>query len=241
MKNMVKRVLRRFGLELARYRPRETPAGRVAALLRDFDIDLVLDVGANRGQYAAGLRQAGYAGVMVCFEPLSAEHAVLQAASARDPTWHVHPRCAIGEREGTVEINIAGNSESSSLLPMLDSHRAAAPESAYIGSESVPLLRLDTAAAEPAASARNIFIKIDAQGYEWQVLDGAAKLLPKVRGVQIELSLVPLYQGQRLWLELVARLQGERFAAWTFLPGFVDPRLGRTLQVDAIFFRAPSS
>ena len=63
-----------------------------------------------------------------------------------DPLWDVYPRCAIGDHNGEVEINIAGNSESSSILPMLESHRSAAPDSAYQGKEIVPIKTLDDVA-----------------------------------------------------------------------------------------------
>jgi FkbM family methyltransferase len=84
-----------------------------------------------------------------------------------------YPRCALGDHNGEVEINIAGNSEISSILPMLESHRSAAPESAYQGKEIVLIQTLDAVAGEYLKDARAHFLTIDTQGFEWQVLDGA--------------------------------------------------------------------
>ncbi len=80
-------------------------------------------------------------------------------------------------------------------------------------------------------------MKIDTQGYEWNVLDGAEETLSKLKGLHCELSLVQLYEGQRLWLELLGRLEKEGFTLWNLQPGFTDTTSGRTLQVDATFFR----
>ena len=97
--------------------------------------------------------------------------------------------------------------------------------------------RLDAVAAQYVSNARNPFVKIDTQGFEWQVLNGAPATLARTRGLVVELSLAPLYSGQRLWRDIVDRLQLEGFALWGIQPGFMDPRDGRTLQVDAVFFR----
>jgi len=85
--------------------------------------------------------------------------------------------------------------------------------------------------------AASYFIKIDTQGFEWQVLDGASEALKNAKGVLCELSLAPLYEGQRLWRDIVDRLEGEGFTLWALLKGFTDNRKGRSLQVDAVFLR----
>ncbi len=80
-------------------------------------------------------------------------------------------------------------------------------------------------------------VKIDTQGFEWQVFDGAAETLRNAQGVICELSLVPLYEGQRLWRDIIDRLEGEGFTLWALLRGFTDSRNGRSMQVDAVFLR----
>lgn len=230
-----------FGLDvrLARSAP-PSDSRRLASSLQTFEIDLVLDIGANSGQFAKGIRECGYAGKIVSFEPLSEAHKALSRASEGDSCWHAFPRCALGDREAEVEINIASNSESSSILPMLDAHLKAAPYSAYQATELVPLRTLDSVAQPYLVDARSPFLKIDTQGFEWQVLDGASHTLRCAKGVQVELSLTPLYDGQHLWREIIDRLEAEGFMLWAFKPVFSDPDSGQTLQVDGIFFRNPS-
>lgn len=207
--------------------------------LRKFEIDLVLDVGANKGQFASEIRHCGYVGRIVSFEPLSQAHGELLQSNAGDPKWDAYPRCALGDHDGEVEINIAGNSYSSSILPMLEAHRSAAPESAYEGKEIVPIKTLDAVERQYLKDARAPFLKIDTQGFEWQVLDGARDTLPHIKGILVELSLVPLYGGQHLWREVIDRLEAEGFTLWAFKPVFSDQSQGRTLQVDGVFYRNP--
>jgi hypothetical protein len=134
-------------------------------------------------------------------------------------------------------MNPPGNSVSSSVLPMLESHSSAAVGSAYIDSERVPIAKLDTIASRYLNQKSKLFIKIDTQGFEWQVLDGASETLKQALGVLCELSLVPLYGGQRLWRDIVDRLETEGFMLWALQRGFTDPRTGQSLQMDGIFLR----
>jgi FkbM family methyltransferase len=239
LKEFAKQGLRKIGLDVHRHLPRSSPPAQLVASLRQFDIDLVLDVGANKGQFASEIRQCGYTGRIVSFEPLSQAHGELLQSCEEDHLWDAYPRCALGGHDGEVEINISGNSESSSILPMLESHLSAVPESAYEGKEIVPIKTLDTVAGQYLKDARAPFLKIDTQGFEWQVFDGARDTLPQIKGILVELSLVPLYEGQHLWREVIDRLEAEGFTLWAFQTGFSDQSQGRTLQVDGIFYRNP--
>ena len=147
-KSVLKRTLGSVGWDLRRLSPASNPAAQLVAAMEHIQADTVFDIGANTGQFAEELRSVGFAGTIISFDPLSAAHAQLVTASARDPAWVVHPRCAVGDEDGEIEINIAGNSVSSSVLPMLDAHSSAAAGSAYISSERTPLVRLDSVAGQ---------------------------------------------------------------------------------------------
>jgi FkbM family methyltransferase len=164
-------------------------------------------------------------------------HQELMENASRDALWDVHARGAIGDIDGEIEINIAGNSASSSVLPMLESHSDAVKGSVYVGKVKVPISRLDTLGKQYLSGSEKYFIKIDTRGFEWQVLDGASETLAKAQSIICELSLVPLYEGQRLWLEIIERLRSEGFILLSIQKGFTEPRNGQTLQVDAIFYR----
>lgn len=238
MKSIVKRFFRACGYELKVFNPATSESAQFMQMLSTHKVNLVLDVGANVGQFGQkNLRDAGYSGRIVSFEPTLEAWNKLVARSNNDQNWTVAPRTAIGNADGEIEIHISSNSQSSSILDMLATHSEAAPESRYIGSERVPLCRLDSVATGYLAEDSVVFLKIDTQGYEDRVLDGAKNLLTKVVGLQLELSLVPLYENQRLYDNLISQLKLSGFELWAVSPAFVDPKNGRLLQMDATFFR----
>jgi FkbM family methyltransferase len=230
-------VGRFLGADIRRYRPERSEFGRLASALAHHRVNLVLDIGANVGQFGTALRRAGYKQRILSFEPLTHAHALLVAASRLDALWEIAPRMALGSRDGETEIHVAGNSVSSSVLDMLERHVKAAPASEFVGSERVPISTLDTFMRGRHTPEDMMFLKIDTQGYEDRVLDGASELQPRVRGLQLELSLVPLYEGQVLFDELRQRISAMGFATWAIWPGFFDAQSGRMLQVDVVFFR----
>ena len=237
MKHFIKQIIRSLGWELRRYDPACNPSNQLFSALKYSKINVVFDIGANTGQFATELRSVGFKHKIISFEPLSSAYPIILEKTSKDKKWYLHPQSAIGDKDSTIDINISGNSVSSSILPMLDTHSSAAEDSAYIGIEKVCLTRLDSISDQYLDKNSNLFIKIDTQGYEWQVLDGASKTIKKARGILIELSLLPLYDGQKLWQEIIKRLEDEGFVLWTLQQGFTDSRTGRSLQLDAIFLR----
>lgn len=231
----VKRLVRRAGVDIVRY-PGKDPAHARVKLLRHLAVDVIFDIGANSGQYGAELRGHGYAGRVVSFEPLSEPFGALRGRAGRDGAWEV-VRAAVGEAEGETIVNISGNSLSSSLLPMLPAHVDAEPTSAYIGQESAPMVTLDAVYDRYAATSAHPFIKIDAQGYERQVLAGGQVSLARAAGVQVELSLVPLYEGAMSFEEGLDLMRNAGLELARLDPVFEDPRTGRLLQCDGIFIR----
>jgi hypothetical protein len=151
------------------------------------------------------------------------------------------PRMALGNANSEAVIRIAGNSTSSSLLPMNDTHVRAAPTSAYTGSEPVTVRRLDAIDIPALRVDGRALLKIDTQGFEMQVLQGAESLLGRILGVQLELSLVPLYDGQADYRDLIAWLADRGYHMWNLIPGFVDQNSGRMLQFDGMFFRTSAT
>lgn len=238
--HLIRRTANKIGVDIHRHRPAESLPGRLATMLNHHKVDVVLDVGANVGQFAMAIREAGFEGRIVSFEPLRDAHAQLALASRRDPGWQAAPRVAIGAEEGEVEMHVAGNSFSSSVLPMLEDHVKAAPNSVLVGVERAPQAPLDIAARSYVQEHDVTFIKIDTQGYEGYVLDGATEVLSKAIGLHVEVSFVPLYEGQTLFDEIIGRIRDAGFCLWGIWNGIHDPDSGRMLQVDATFFRDPS-
>jgi FkbM family methyltransferase len=239
IKQGLKNLAFRYGVEVKRYDPSVSSEARFFKLLESRRIDTVIDVGANDGEYGRLLRQRGYRGAIVSFEPLHDEHERLLAAAEGDRQWFVAPRMALGdENREEIEINVAGNSCSSSVLPMNERHALAAPQSRYVGVQRVPMRRLDDVQHAAIDRGQAILLKIDTQGFEMPVLQGAPKLLTAIAGLQLELSLTQLYDGQVLYLEMIQWLGERGFELWNVIPGFIEPASGRLLQMDGVFFRS---
>ncbi|MEV0090193.1 FkbM family methyltransferase [Streptomyces sp. NPDC050738] len=233
----VRSTAQRFGIDISRY-PASWAGPQLVQLLRRFEIDLVLDVGAHAGGYGTMLRRSGFNGRIVSFEPLSRPRAELRHVSAEDPHWTVLPY-ALGAERGTATMNVAGNAgASSSVLPMLARHRAAAPHASYTGEQPAEMHRLDELWEQIVAPGERVFLKMDVQGYEDRVLRGAGERAAECSGIQSETSLVPLYEGGLLFNDALEQMQSRLgMTLMSVVPGFTDPRTGQMLQCDIVLFR----
>ena len=238
VRKAINQLLGLVGLRVSRTRNDE-PHQIVRGLLK-YRIDVVLDVGSNTGQFARSIRAAGYRNKIVCFEPLPDAHRKLRNRLVGDENVIVHPRTALGSERGSIPINVSSNSFSSSILNLLPTHIEAAPDSEYINTVEANIDCLDNVFSDYVKPGDRAFLKIDTQGYEWNVLDGAKASLDNIDGLLLEMSLGPLYEGQRLWKDILHRLEAEGFVLWQIIPGFSDPESGRSLQFDGVFYRDPA-
>jgi FkbM family methyltransferase len=226
------RLLARYDLSLER--AGQLAPARRARFLRDARVDLVLDVGGATGAYVAALRETGYRGRAVSFEPLPASAAALRRRAAGDPAWEV-VEVALGDAPGAAVLHVSGLADSSSLLPMLERHVQGAPGSDVVDQHEVRVAALDDLGL--VGPDDRVLLKVDTQGSELAVLEGAAAALERTELLEVELSLVPLYDGAPDWMEVCSWLRRRGFTPVWVTPGFADERSGRLLQVDAIFAR----
>ncbi|HYK34378.1 FkbM family methyltransferase [Alloacidobacterium sp.] len=236
IKSFAKRRFHSFGYDVRRFYPLQCEAFRLGRMLETHEVNLVFDVGANIGQFAQSLRKLGYRGRIVSFEAQSEARDQLLHVASLDPLWEVAPKAAIGAEDGEIELHLAGNSISTSVLPMLDSHLRLGPDSKYVRTERVPLRRLDTIGTGYLQPDSNLFIKADVQGYEGEVLKGATGLWSRVVGLHLEMLFVPLYAGQSSYKELICDLNTLGFELWDLRSVLVDQQTGRMLWADAVFF-----
>ena len=229
----VRRSLAAVGYELVPARQSEREF--VLGLLRRQRIDTLIDVGANQGQYAEQFRNRGFTGRMISFEPMGEAFARLQRSAADDPLWEAR-LVALGSKAGSADLQVAANSVSSSLLTIGALHVAAEPASRTVRTETVPVSTLDAELADEAAEHR-YWLKLDVQGYEREVLLGAAEMLAHSRVVQCELSTRQLYAGQPRYLDVLPLLDDAGFTPVDVVPGFCDPATGEMLQFDVIAAR----
>ena len=237
LRESANRMLAPRGMEIVHQQLERSPLRQLMLALRHYRIELVLDIGPTTGQSAEDLLGQGFAGEVHSVEPLPDAHRTLTAAAAPYPNWKVLDAVAVGRDERLVEMLVAGNSYSSSVLEMLDRHIEAAPDSAPVGKITVQQRPLDMLFAAVLDRPRAALLKIDTQGYEYPILQGAEQCLARVSLVLLELSLQSLYKDQMLWLELIDYMKKQGFDLWSLQPEFCDPKTGQLLQVNGLFFR----
>lgn len=232
-----RRLIRRLGFDFSRYPPKTSPWPKLVALLQRHGVTVVLDVGANTGQYARQLREYGYEGKIVSYEPQSAAHAELTRAAAGDRRWEIAPRAAVGASAGEITINISAESDMSSALPMTEETRGLFTSTRTIGTERAAVVTLADEIARRSGPSDRIFVKSDTQGFEAQVLDGIGGAIENVVGLQLELSLHPIYEGQPRYLQLLEWIEAAGFRPMLLVPGYWSRHHARMLEFDVIAFR----
>jgi FkbM family methyltransferase len=212
-------------------------AALVIDMLARLGIDLVLDVGANDGATGKWLRERGYRGRIVSFEPQSDVFRALEKTAEGDARWECR-RLALGAVDGARRMKVSGFSPSSSLLPMRDEHIEVWPESRPVGDEEVQVARLDGLAAELQIASHRTLLKADVQGYEMEVLKGAGRVLQQIEAAYFELLFAPFYEGQSEYFEVMATLErsGLRFSG--LYEDYPDPSSHLPLFANGLFLRA---
>lgn len=201
-------------------------------------ISAVIDVGANRGQFAKLLRvHLQYAGAILSVEPLPDAFAALSHEAQRDDRWTAM-NFALGDADAVLPINVSQNSVSSSILPILDWLVHATPSTAPMARIDVPVRRLDGVAELRAAAAQRCLLKIDAQGYEDRILRGAGEIMDRLSLIYLESSLVPLYEGELLIEDMIAFLRSRGFVPVEIGHGFRHRATDRQLQANILFAKA---
>lgn len=232
---IIKRLLRKKGYNVNRILPSTDAWARRNVLFAAKQIDLVLDIGAHVGGYGRSLRESGYSGAILSFEPQDTVLKELRNAAEKMPPWNVR-EVAISNFDGSATFYLEERSSSSSLMLMDEDARKMA-QSRMIDSRAVQVNRLDTILDEILCMGSNIYLKCDAQGAEKSIFEGAQRTIRNVAAVEIELSLGGMYSGQWNFREALDYFFLEGFELFSLEAGFADAVTGKVMQVDAIFTR----
>jgi FkbM family methyltransferase len=188
----------------------------------DKDIDLVLDVGANCGQFASEIRTF-YKGEILSFEPVSLAFEELRKAASGDSQWKCF-KLALGSKAGNASIRVAQGTELSSFLKPTHHCHKFGDQAKKVGDELVSVRRLDEFLTEtvPELERRRIFLKVDTQGFDIEVIKGLGEDLHFISALQSEVSIQPLYEGMSHWTENIAMYERAGFSIAGMFPVTLD-------------------
>ena len=235
-KSAINVLLHRFGYEIIKRHPLRDPAEYRARLIRSAGVDLVIDVGANKGQFGEELRRSGYAGRLVSIEPISSAYETLVRRCNRYSNWTAL-NMALGAAVCDGIINVARNSAASSLLKHLSGVEEAFPTINIVTKEKIQVSTLDEVFPGISNPSTCIFLKLDVQGYEAKVLQGGVQSLQFIDYLQIELSLEPIYVDELTFTEMHKLLDQFGFDLVAIQPTVIHPTTSAMAQVDGIYRR----
>jgi FkbM family methyltransferase len=231
LKTQIRELAAQRGIVFDRESVDNSAAVRRQRLLASLNIDVVLDVGANVGVYGRQLRRYGFTGRIVSLEPLSQAYARLAATAHGDAAWSTQ-QVALGDEDGTAEINVNASDPWSSLLPA-DPNAGEPERLERVGTETVRTARVDSM---PDILGDHTWVKLDVQGFELHVLRGAEASLSKVVAIETEISLEPFYEGQPTARQMIDALDDHGFALAVVANGWIRDS-GRARWMDGTFVR----
>jgi FkbM family methyltransferase len=238
VKNSVLGVTRFFGYDVVPLRAMKERdlALHLRAVLAHANVDCILDVGANVGQYRDFLRnKVRYGGHIISFEPVRRNVDLLRERARFDCAWQIEGY-ALGATDGSLPINVMAADQFSSFLE---------PDSSRVGDldglnlpcsvETVTVRTLDSvlpALRERLGFARP-YLKLDTQGFDMEVLRGGRNSLPMMRALQTEASVIGIYKGMPNYLEMIEYLDERGFDVSGFYPVGRDSAL-RLVEFDCV-------
>ena len=217
---VIKKCARFFGCDIVMYRP-------CLEVIQKENFDLVLDIGANEGQFGRELRESGFTKNIISIEPVKHAYNILTKSIDGDSLWDCY-NIALGNENGTAILNIHEDTRLSSFLEHND-----LPSREM----QVQVKKLSSFLEEIGCDAKKIFIKIDTQGYEMPILEGVGEFWHRIHGALVELSIAPLYKKQIPLEEMIAYLKKHGLLLWSLRRGCYDRQIMRDLEVDGLFLK----
>lgn len=236
IKSNLQHALHLLGYHVHRHPERYSQGCQLGRLLQTLEINCVVDVGAHIGEFYEFVRDAGYAGRIISFEPVPESFAALQERASGDSLWRGY-NCALGERRGLIPINLPSSSGFASFLKPNDYLMAQFPHAGWTGKQlDVKVETLDDFLPELLAGPDDLrlFLKMDTQGWDCRVIQGAPASMAHVRAFQSEISAIPIYEGMRDLTESISFYQQLGFEVASLFPVSYDVQELRVIEYDCI-------
>lgn len=229
-------ILLRFGKKIVDLPSGWASPNHIWKRILELQPEVVIDIGANEGQFALEMRHAGYNGQMISFEPQPDVYDKLSKISESDNNWECQ-QFAIGDSFDKLRMHVSATSQSSSLFPIGKTHTDLMPHTIQVSEIEVSVIPLDYWASSASIGGKKIFLKVDVQGYELQALEGASKVINSVVGALIELNFVTLFDGQSKYYEVIGLLEKAGLTLAALVSAQYHPESGDLLWADGFFIK----
>lgn len=234
----IKRAIRHCGFDIVRCPLPEWVALRehLLDIFSRLGINCVLDVGAHFGEYASFLRRSGYDGWILSFEPISDNFEQLQGRSAKDPLWRTY-QYAFGDEEQSLPINVTRQTGFSSFLkPNAFCEMRFGGDAQIQRTERVNIKRLDSVFPDILSQFQTprIYLKLDTQGYDLNVVKSLGRHISQIRALQTELSVHSIYFGMMDYLATLQNLAELGFEPTGLFPVTHDQDGVRVIEFDCV-------
>ena len=237
-----RRISHLFGYDLIHLkRNHPTLESHLKLLFQTLNTSIVLDVGANRGQFGNLLRENGYEGYIISFEPLKEVYEKLTRRTAGDKKWHTY-QYALGAASETLELNLTSATEFTSFLSPSNYARQVRSAQVQISkTELVEVKKLDDVfedvISQCAGTDHQIFLKMDTQGFDQEVFKGAEQSLDQVVALQSEVAIQPLYEGMPDYIDSMSAFRDKGFELTGLFPVSRDQRSLILIEMDCVMRR----
>ena len=225
MKKFIKEIVNWLGYEVKRKRQNFFSKNK---------IDLIIDVGAHKGEFSKSILSDNYNTKIISFEPQLKIYGILLKNSKKYKNWIIHERCGIGRRKENLFINVMSETTCSSYLEPNKKLLSIDPSSKVIKKENTKIITLNYLFSNKYKLKKNTFLKIDTQGYDKFVLEGASSILKKILFVQLEVSIDPLYVNETNYEDMIKYMKKKDFIVWK-IGDIIENLKGKTMSFDIIF------
>jgi FkbM family methyltransferase len=233
--NLYKKLAKFLGYELVNRGGNPSLAFHMMDLLDLRKIDMVIDVGGNKGQFAKSLREQGYQGIIHSFEPVKATFDILTLSSEGDGNWFVH-NTAMGDVVGEATINVTHSSDFASLLEPSEYGSKRFKNNTTVYTEVIKINTIDHFLKHQIDNfeQHRIFLKTDTQGHDPKVVAGAKLSMPWIHCLLTEVSFIPIYDGMEHYLDVLKTFESYGFSATGFYPITRDKESLSLIEMDCM-------
>ena len=241
MRNIFRNYLNTIGFDIVRVKNQHrSHSEHLSNVFAAKNVDCIIDVGANSGQFGLFLRGIGFDGYIVSFEPVKSVYNILEVTAKADHKWLCY-NLALGDKEEKKTLNVYKSTSFSSFFEANDYSKNIWQSLDSVVLEIVDVVRLDDIFGEivDRTGCANFYLKMDTQGYDINVFHGAVESLEKIKSIQSELSLVAIYDDMPPAYDVLNEFHRHDFFISGMYPVNRDESLA-VIEYDCVLVKRPS-